>query len=584
LLSRLFLSPNSTAWTLFLELSAGNDPAVWLPSLEALRADFPDVRFAGPAYVEGVVKQRLLREFFPLLLLCAALLLGVYGVLLRSLVPALLLWSASLLPALVACSLFPLFRQPLRAYTVLAPFLTLALSTSYSMHLFYGFRSAGGDARHAVGSRGPIVLLDGLAAVLGFATLLFSPVRELRTLGAFVMGGLAVSLFTAFVPFLSMLQIMGPRLAARKGLPFAGPHAEPRRVLKIGRAVAASVLALSVVGATRISIGYRERDQFPPWSREHREMRWMQEQYGSSDELVLVADSGRELGLADPSFFSAMADFTSGAARAPGVSGVLSYVDLVTEVEARLAGVPTGPGTSPPPAPAETAIAEDLEMARSLSGGSLVSLFADPAMRRARVSISVRQIGSRADVLAVQDVLQAELRRAGLAGGSRWGGLSLTRALLDRGFAREQTVSLAVLLAAYALLLSLVFGSARRGAVALAAPVCGVAAALGLTGALGWRLNQMNILSIVAVASLSVDGAIMCLMIEPNPATRRAIRDAALLIMAAMAALAFSSFYLVLQTVAACIWGLGFATAVVLLVLDPSRAAVRGSALTGRSR
>jgi hypothetical protein len=225
----------------------------------------------------------------------------------------------------------------------------------------------------------------------------------------------------------------------------------------------------------------------------------------------------------------------------------------------------------PPASLGEAAIAEDMELALSFSGGGGVGLFADGASRRARVSIGLAASASRPPALEVSGMLSAELDRLGFAGAYRWGGRSISQAYQDTSFARGQLVSFAVLMALFAVLLSAVLGSWRKGLAALLAPAVGILAALGLTGILGWRLNQVNILSIAAVAGMGVDGAIMCLMIESNPATRGAIRDATVLVAGTMIALVPSSFYHVFQTVAACALGLAAAAFAVLFILDPAR-------------
>ena len=576
LLKALCLSPALDAWTITLVLARGGDPGAWLPALDGIRRGFPEVRCAGTPYLEALVREKLLRDLFLLLPACAAALLVLYVLLLRSARQAFVLWGASLVPTVICCALFPLTGTPLRVYTILAPFLTMALSTSYSMHLLYGMRSFGGAPEKALASRGPIVILDAGAAALGFLTLLFSPLMELRSLGIFVVGGVMISLAVAFVPFMAVLEITAgwmktypvarslPRARAGAWAGARAPGAGRPRALALGAAVLVSVAVVAGLGLPRLSVGNRLRDQFPPWSRESREIRWMENTYGGLEEIVLEVDSGKELGLADPQLYQRVASFEESAAGLAAVSRVVSYADLVKEVESRL-------GASTSAAPGEAAIAEDMELAASLTAGGLGRVLFDPQGRRARISIFLAPSSSRPPTLETVPVLSGLLDSGGLGGHYRWGGAPVEQAWLDVSFAREQAVSCAILLAVYALLLAFVFDSPWHGLLALLPAVSGLVVALGFLGAMGWSLNQANVLSLVAVAGLSIDGAIMCLMIESNPATRRAIRDAFILVAGAIVSLSPSSFYQIFQAVAAAVLGLAAATLTVLFVVDPSR-------------
>ncbi|OHD13876.1 MAG: hypothetical protein A2Z96_07580 [Spirochaetes bacterium GWB1_48_6] len=552
LLSSLFLSDDGLSWIIVLTLKDGNDPEIWFPELTRLKSDYSGLHLSGIPWLEVSYHAVLAKNFIILLSLAEGMLFFLYVVLLRSPVSALLLWAASTVPTVMLCAVFSVSGTALGVYTLLAPFLTLALSTSYAMHLFYGWSQNRRDLRSTIQSRGPVILLDALTTLLGFASLFLSPVRQIRPLGLFTIIGVCISLLTTFFVFTAFLRVFGMHIPLHPE--DAGLQKKRSASRQPVRWVPAAILfgfilLLTVPGLRSIQIGYDVSDMLLPWSEQARDLAFLEQSFGSLDEIIIEIDSGTEGSLGTLEEFRRIQSMQQNIAALHGVRSVLGYVDLVSESLRNLYGTDQSSQ-----AQNDADVAETLELAGNNKAGTLVSRLIDPAWGKTWISVRLDHHERRPPIPGLVGQIKKLIHDYDLD--ARLGGRVLLQSLMTTRFVADQAFSLGVLFVGYVVLLSLVFRSIRLGLLSLIPSLFSIMTILGLMGLLGWKLNNIHAVAFAAIAGISVDSSIMFLMIDCNPATNRALRDATFLLCTALFMLVFSSFFNIVQTALLCILGL----------------------------
>jgi len=563
LLSRLFLSSDRRSWSLLLSLKDRGAELVDL--IARARKAYPEIRVSGDAWYKALYQRTLDRETLPLFALAALLILGIQLRILRALLPALVLWCFSLLPTLWLLALLVAANEPLRLQYLLAPVMTLALSTSYITHFYRGWVGAGFDPRLALSRKGLIILIDAATTVLGFGSLLVSPVRELVVLGLVSIAGCLLSLVAVLAGLPAVLALSKGTMAMSGGASEAaaheeeGPALEPRQK-RFRLALWTAALLVAGVYSAGIGVGFKASDFFSPWKAGAREATWFEGAYRGLDEFSLVVGTGKENGIVDSTFFAGLGELERGLERVPGVGGAYGPPELVGEALARWEGLP---GSLAPKD--EVEIGETLELLSSGGGGLFSRGFVSGDWSAALVHMA---LSPGFDSLRDFPRIEAEARRiaAESSPGSRIlvGGLIARSAIANQAFMRGQIAGTFGFFALLFVGLALVFRSLVKAALISLVPLTGFLAALGLIGILDWRLSPINALSLSVIAGTGVDNAIALALGRWNREARESSIQATLLIVGASFSLALCSAYLIVQTALLCAVGLAASTFVAL--------------------
>jgi len=562
LFKSLFISGDGAGWTMILETNFADEAL--LRRIDEARSECPELLFAGLPYALALNGRILRNEFYLILAATALALLVAEYLLFRKLRVALLLWSFSLVPALLLLGLYVLTGTALRLHLVLAPGLAICLSTSYVVHLYHGWRSNGLDARGALRSRGRLIVLDAATTVLGFSSLFSSPVPELRQIAAFSIAAALIPLATTAFGLAPILHLVARR---REALPFAEDDlsvkaASPRARLAVPAiwALGTAVLAYVALG---LSSGYEPKDLFTPGSAARIEAETIARSYSGVEEVDVMVETGSEYGLLDPAVYRAVRDLALDLGSHPGVAGVHSYPDAVGEVLARLRGLP---GTAEPSSAEE--IGEALELLSSRSDGSSVRLFVDSDWSAAMVRLSMRPT-----FRAVRDM--AALRAAAAASSSAhglptpaFGGMAVRAGAAEELFIKGQFIGDILFFITLIAGLALVLRSLKKAFVVAMAPVTGLLASLAVLAALGWPFSSVHAIALGVVLGTGVDNAIMISLGGWTGESRAVSAEAALLVACGFAAFLGCSSYFMIQTAIACMAGLG-ASALVANTLVP---------------
>ncbi len=552
LLTNLFISLKRDSWTLYLEPSSGGDTI--LASLEAVRAEFPGLRFAGPLYYNAVFKRILTVSFLPLIILSSIAILLAELILLRSIGLGILVWISCLVPVILLLGIFSLLGSPIRLQYVLAPVLTLCLATSYTTQLHQGWLMSGRNAGVAVRTRGRMILINAAATMLGFCSLLVSPIAELRLLGLFCLGGSALALLSVFgvlAPALALLPGKTERAEERlDGFEyFIGP---PAKVFRRSTLLWALVVALLAAGAQGLKAGMPIKDQFFPGSALRAELDAFESSYGGLESAYITIDTGGENGIVDLDLFKKVAELERDLAVMPGIVSILGYCDLVKEVLGRWEG------SSRRAEPlSEADIGESLSLFGGTTAGSMAQTFVNTNWSAGRMRM---MLDGNYDSAESMTRLRERVARAASLRGIKapllWSGMAVESAASERAFLSGQLVGDALEGIVLALALCMVFGSVARGLLAAVAPAAGFLAALALIAILGWRFSAINSISLAVIVGTGVDIALLLCLRRWSPEARLVAAKTTILQCCSLSPMFLCQSFSIAQATAGCVVGL----------------------------
>ena len=557
------ISRDASAFSIYVFADSRTSSKSLVPRIESICAQGAEreVRVLGKGSFASYVERTLVPDLVLLGSIAMAIILVFEIALTRSLLVGAILWVTTLLPSVWTLGLFPPLGLRLSTQTICIPLIILALSTTYGIHLFrylaLGRNPAVGTALSDIS---PVILAAGFTTILGFLSLLGSPLREIRVMGAMLMVGIALAVASSL--FLLPVLFASVRIPRLPGLRGASSIARLSLSRLVPYAFAAAMLAL-LVGVAFIHNEYRPERYLSRRTALARTIEYFSDRYGGVNELELIVDTGRENGLVDPSVFEGMRGLQRDLAGFRSVSHVVSYTQFVEWVHGRLAG------NGDPAAPSsESAIGESLELLSYGTSGWGMGFLVDRPYRRAKLVVRFGEYRSS----------PAEAARAlsSLIAGI---GQSVRQRLPDAQYAilGEPVVSLRRLaymirgqlsgVAIYFFLLyfyaALYFRSWRWPLIAMLPSACGVVVYLGVMGWVQVPLSSVTTMSIAAVMGVGVDD-VLCLITfyrarRAHSATEQALEETmqmsgsaiiqtTLIIVLALLALLFSRYAAFVQT------------------------------------
>lgn len=568
LYSRLFLAQDSTAWKCYLAVDQGGNTEVFLNALGQVRSNFPELRVAGKPYYRAINERAMNRQFLPLLLCSALVLLFLEVAMVKSLPYSVLLWFLTLAPTAMLLGLMVLMGATLRFHMVLAPIVTLALSTSYTTHFFRGWEACGMDGRRTLSSRGAIIFLDAATTVFGYASLVVSPIKELREIGWYSMAGAIFSVVVALISLPAFLSFTSsapslPRryTMSREALPL---RLRRKKAAKVFVVLAWSVaMAASLLSFLRLEIGKSVYDQFVPGSSLQKEAAYFKTHGYNIEEVTLVVETGQEYGLVDPDLFKQLKELESTFETSSKAGLPYGYTDLVEEVVGLMRDSKDNRAL-----PSREEIGEALELLSGIDGGLFSRGFVDgdwsAAKFRIPVGIDFRPIRDMQTLRMISaHWSQEEGGRVPLF----FGGLVTEMELSEKAFVNGQLLGMFLFLLFLAVILTILFKSARKALAAIAVSAAGILASIGTMALLGWRYSDVNALGVATVAGTGVDSAIVMILYGYTDETRGAALDTSTLTMAALSVLLLCSSFLVVQTTIICLAGLIASTLTAQVIL-----------------
>jgi len=489
----------------------GADPALVIPRIEELsaRGSGGGVHVLGKRSLQAYICRTVVPDLVLLGSIALAVILAFEVVMTRSILVGAVLWLSTLLPSVWTLGLFPPLGLRLDTETVFIPLVILALSTTYGIHLFRHLALGGSSGiAEALSEITPVIFAAGFTTILGFLSLMGSPLRGMRAMGGMLMAGIALAVASSlfFLPAL-FTAVRIPRLVPLRGAAFIAHLSESRTVLPVFLAVMAVLLA----GTAFIQNDYRFQRYLSPRTALARTITYFATRYGGVDEVELVVDTGRENGLLAPDVFERIREIRSDLAGFSSVAHVVSYTQFVDWVQERLAG-----GEAPPVPLTDAAIGESLELLSYGASGWGMGSLVDSAYRRAKLvvrfgaSTSSPAAASRALSALLAGIDSSMRRRLPQTGWSVLGEPVASQRRLSY-LIRGQLSGIAIYFVLLFFYAALYFRSWRWPLVALLPSLCGVVVYLGI---MGWGQIPLSVVTttcIAAVMGVGVDD-VLCLI------------------------------------------------------------------------
>jgi predicted RND superfamily exporter protein len=579
---RLFLGTDASAWYLYLDVQPGLEGEGLLDILDRVRGDFPEIKVAGKHYYLALNQKMMDEQFRFLLGAAAGMLLVVVLAMLRSPAYSLLLWLHTVAPTVLLLGVMSALGSRLRFHLILAPIVTLALSTSYVIHIFRGWEVLGHDAFAAVRLRGGIIVLDACTTLLGYATLVVSPIRELREIGLYSIAGSVFSLLYAMLCLPAILSLA--RRYPPRSKRYANDSQTPRRVYssppgngRIGPRYAilvpwACVMLVFLGSSTKLELGRSMYDQFLPGSKEQKEADFFIGKGAGIEHALWVVETGKEYGLVDVGLFRDLGKFQEDLAAVGGTGPAYGYTDIVNEILASIRGGSDGGQKSDERMPvSENEIGEALELAFSAGDDGFMHRYVDGDWSSARFFLPVAADfrPSRAMPRARQ-MAEEWISAHGSKVSVLWGGSVVLNERAEIAFSKGQLRGAFLFYAVLFIVLLVILRSPVKSLAVVGTSAAGMIASLGFMALAGWRLSDINALALATVAGTGVDSAILLVLHGWSGEVRHASVDTTVLIVASLSVLFACGYYVVVQTAAVCIVGLVVSSVTAQYVLPAS--------------
>jgi predicted RND superfamily exporter protein len=471
------------------------------------------VAVSGPLRLKAETSRTLVADLRIAVPLAFAVILGAALAFHRS-------WRGVLIPAgcvalgvLATLALMVLLDDPVSIVTAIVPPLVISIGFAYVNHVLAEYDAAlrdptGEGARDPVSravrhNAGPLVLC-AVTTVLGFLSLLTSPMHAIREFGLYSIAGtlatLALSL--SFAP--ACLAVLGPPREVRARRGEGGIEDGLERVARIAfdhrravYAVALAIAAAALAATPRIRVAMEVVENFSPRSEVRRDFEVVNRRLGGATPMWVVIEGEEAGALWDPARLRALDELGAWLRAQPEVGSLLSPVDLLKRLNEALHD--GDPAARAVPAGREAA-AQLLHFARSEGGERLL----DARYRTAALVVRL-QVVATSDLQRVVERIEARLAAlpAGLRGRLTGESLLVTRTVDD--ISRGQAWSLATACVTIFAALAIHFRSARLGFLAMLPNLLPVLVYFGLLGATGVTLNNATALLGPIVLGIAVD-------------------------------------------------------------------------------
>lgn len=480
----------------------------------------------------------------PLMLAAATLIISVmlylaFGSLQGVFIPLL----TAILATLWSLGLLGVFRVAIDAFSSMTPILILVVAAGHSVQLLKRFQeefeAEGGGGKDAVAAAvirslaaaGPATVAAGLAAALGFASLVTFDIVSIQIFGLFTAAGIASSIIIE----LTLIPVLRAAIASPKVKPRTGrtsvldrflsgcatlAYERPRTIL-----VLAALIAMACAwAASTVSTDNSVKRYFSPRLQVYQDDKELNVVTAGTNYLTVVVRASDGKSLRDPEVLALLAKLDKWLLAQPNIGQVYGVHRLLGRMHANWGSDLTAHAGDLPTSAEEAA---QLLLLYSFSDAQGLSKIIDADYQEALLMVYVRDDSteSGAKLLSdLQDWSQREL--AGLAT-VRVSGTIATAESLNREMVSGKIANLIQLAAAIAIVAAIIFQSTTLAMVVLAPLVVAALSNFAALAAIQYPLNVPASLSTAMAVGVGADYAIYLLMrILEERASGAPIRDA----------------------------------------------------------
>lgn len=409
--------------------------------------------------------------------------------------------------------------SPLSLVSNIVPALIITLGFAAAIHVVSEYYEAlhhapasDHEANRAVVTRvieemGLAIAVNGFTTLLGFASLVISPMLAIREFGLWAVVGVvaATVVSLAFVPALLVILGPAPRLPRQPGegrvdrvaVRLAEFDVRHRRRILVG-AFALLVLALAGMARLEVSTGYVTN--FMPWAPVRTGYEAINQRLGGVGSLFLVVDADEDGAFTRPENLRVLRELQDWLEAQPEIGGTASLADGVRLLNRAFSGED----------PAAFAIPERAPFVRQIlafGGEEVTRGFVDARYRTANITVR-STVSTSAEVGALLSRIEARLAELPQRLRARpTGDLVLLAHTLD-DIARGQITSIATAIFTIYLTLAALLTSLRVGLYALLPNLLPIAVYYGALGLSGLPLNVSTSLVGCITLGIAVDDTV----------------------------------------------------------------------------
>ncbi len=434
-----------------------------------------------------------------------------------------------------------LMKIPLDIFNSPTPILILAVAAGHAVQLLKRYyeryielvKHAGVEPQlanrlatvQAVSAVGPVLVIAGGVAALGFFSLVVFEVETVRAFGIFTGIGIlsAVLLEFTFTPAVRA-SLKPPTLAQIDTEERV--RVWDRVVTALGRAVASpagrlrvfiglvAIALLSAFGWSRVQVDNASKSFFSETLQLQRDDALLNQQTGGTNVLYVMFDSGRADGIKDPAVLAALRTVQAYAASQPIVGKTLSIDDFLTRMHQAMGGDAARPAarTAAVALPPDPELIAQYLLLYSLSGDPEdFAAHVDYPYQRAKLSVLLRT-NSNAEIDRLVGELRAIAQRVVPAGMTvSFGGEVAQTLAVTEVMVRSKLLNIAQILGVIFLVAAVAFRSLVAAALVLSPLLFVVALVFGVMGSFGIPLNIPNSLISAMAVGIGADYAIYLL-------------------------------------------------------------------------
>ncbi len=466
----------------------------------------------GPLSVRLAISRALFADLFrvmPLAVLCTAV---VAAIGFRSVRGTLLPLVSNLFALSLMLAAFVLAGHALNFVTVILPPVIYVVGFAYAVHVVSSFDRIFPDCatrmeavRATLGEVRLPVTLTAFTTLVGFASLTLSSIASIRLFGQYAALGTMLAWFAALTLVPAALCVMpaGGRPPTTDAASTRIAASLAAFALRFRSAMFAGAVALalgSVIAASHIEVSTDYLNNFPATHPVRSDFERAGAMFAGSVPLQVLIESDITDGFKDPAQLQIVADLQAWIAAQPEIGGVYSLVDYIGVLNRGLALERSGGHAIP----ANAALTEQLLM---LGGGEDLDRFADSRFTSTLMHVH-SSVTSTRDLVALAARIEARLAElpAHLRGHVTGSSYLVARSIDD--ITRGQVTSLALAFGVIYLVMVVLFGSLRVGALALLPNVLPVFAFFAILGASGITLNLTTSLVAAIALGIAVDDTI----------------------------------------------------------------------------
>lgn len=559
---KLLQIPDQSGWTIVIKQQDMDLERQELIDqvIDQYSGSFDQIAISSLGYLNLENKKLSSKDLNLLTMLALLIIFIIHLIFTRKLKDAVILWSTSGIAALLTLTLYPLTGKTFGNVDILIPILVMTITTTYSIHMYRSTRNAQND-RILINIRKilPTIVLTALTTLIGFASLIFSPLEHLKGFGLYTSLGIIIAVVISLYylpPFLTKIKSHSVKSTFNLRIP-----EKSRWPLLI---ILPFFIALP--GLLTVRNDYRLNTFFPPNHEVHQFWALFNTAFNGSEPLDIYIRTPEPYALVDPVNYNRLNAFLQDIENEFHSGMILSYMDTVNWMHGKLSN---HDGELTPREDWE--IAETLEILTSMDTDATIDQMISPEWDITKITLLIGFPDNSYD--SYVQILKTVERELPLIFERHFpddykmilGGEMIKWEVRSRQLTRSLIFSIMLFFPIVFVILTLILKSARWAVLPLIAPLLTILFFFGLAGLTGIPITTISSFSFAMILGISIDDSIFfCITLkrkqkdgsgllkrsiqETMAETGKSIFQTTVIICSALVPLFFSNYITIRQT------------------------------------